>query len=197
MSAAGPGLRLRMRRASLADLPPVPAVPRTLVLRPYQQGDAPRWEALVAACYPELAPDFPRFTTTFRAAAEGPAGPASPADAATLAARVGFLAVAGDEARVLGTATAWTGEGGLGRIHWVGVAPEVQGGGLARPLVLAALHRLAALGHAEAYLMTEDFRLPAIGLYRSLGFTPEPRDAGEAAAWAELLPLLGGPRAGG
>ena len=177
-----PGLRLKMVRETLDDLPALAPPPRKLTIRPYAPGDEAAWGELIAAAYPELAPDPARFAQVFGA------------DAAALTERLAFL-VALEDGRVLGTAAAWhggpEGRADQGRIHWVAVHPDVQGAGLSRPLVLWALHRLAALGHRDAYLMTEDFRLPAIGLYRTLGFRPEPRDATEERAWGELLPLLG------
>lgn len=181
--AMNPGLRLKMVREDLAGLPPLLAPPRKLEIRPYAPGDEAAWAELIAQAYPELAPDPDRFARTFGA------------DPEPLAARMAFLAAA-DGGRVLGTATAWwgghEGRADQGRIHWVAIHPEVQGAGLSRPLVTGCLHRLAALGHRDAYLMTEDFRLPAIGLYLKLGFRPEPRDETERAAWAQILPLLAG-----
>jgi GNAT superfamily N-acetyltransferase len=178
-----PGLRLKMVREGLEGLPALAPPPRKLVIRPYAPGDEAAWSALVDAAYPELAPEPARFASTF---GDDPAG---------LPGRMGFL-VAGEGGTVVGTATAWSGgkEGRAdqGRIHWVAIHPDYQGAGLSRPLVTWALHRLAALGHRDAYLMTEDFRLPAIGLYLSLGFRPEPRDATEAEAWRQILPLLAG-----
>lgn len=176
-----PGMRLKMVRESLAGLPALAPPPRKLLIRPYAPGDEGAWTTLIAAAYPELGPDPERFARVFGG------------DPAALPERLGLLVTAeGDQ--VLGTAAAWYGgpEGRTdqGRIHWVAIHPDVQGAGLSRPLVVWALHRLAALGHRDAYLMTEDFRLPAIGLYRTLGFRPEPRDATEERAWGELLPLL-------
>ncbi len=178
-----PGLRLKMVRDDLAGLPELAPPPRKLTIRPYAPGDETAWASLIEAAYPEIGPDPDRFAQVFGD------------DRAALPERLGFLVTAeGDQ--VLGTAAAWCGgaEGRAdqGRIHWVAIHPDVQGAGLSRPLVVWALHRLAALGHRDAYLMTEDFRLPAIGLYRTLGFRPEPRDETEEQAWAEILPLLAG-----
>lgn len=192
-----PGLRLKMVRESLLDLPALAPPPRKLLIRPYASDDEAAWATLIAAAYPELGQEPDRFAQVFGSPlgrGPGAAGDGGPRPAA-LPDRLGFL-VTGDGDQVLGTAAAWyggpEGRADQGRIHWVAVHPDVQGAGLSRPLVVWALHRLAALGHRDAYLMTEDFRLPAIGLYRSLGFRPDPRDATEARAWAEILPLLAG-----
>ena len=169
-----PGLRLKMVRADLQGLPEPAPPPRKLAIRPYRPGDEAAWAALIDAAYPEIGPDPDRFATVFGA------------DPAPIAARLGFL-VTGEGDRILGTTAAWWGghEGrdDQGRIHWVAIHPEVQGAGLSRPMVLWALHRLVALGHRDAYLMTEDFRLAAIGLYRSWGGGPAPPGWGGEQGW--------------
>ncbi len=176
------GRRLKMVRDTLADLPTPVAPPRTVTIRAFRAGDEAAVEALLAAAYPELAEDPPTLAAIFEDRL------------AELPARMGLLVPLDAPDQLLGTATAWGDADGLGRLHWVAVAPALQGGGLGRPLVGWALARLRALGHPGAYLMTEDFRLPAIGLYRSLGFRPDARDEAERQAWSELLPLLGGTR---
>lgn len=171
-----------MVRETLSDLPALVPPPRTVTIRPYTPADEPAWNALIAAAYPELADEPATLAGIFGD------------QAAELPARMGLLVAKNDPDQLLGSATAWFGDDNVARLHWVAVTPALQGGGLGRPLVSWALHQMKALGHTSAYLMTEDFRLSAIGLYRSLGFKPEPRDAGEQQAWNELLPLLGGLR---
>lgn len=89
----------------------------------------------------------------------------------------------------VGTATAWYGalDGApCGRVHWVALAPETQGRGLARPLLSAVCLRLAELGHNRAYLTTNSARLPAINLYLKFGFKPHARSDEERHAWLRL-----------
>lgn len=72
----------------------------------------------------------------------------------------------------IGTTTAWQGEHDgrqMGRIHWVAIVPDHQGSGLARPLVAAALERIAQDDN-EAYLTTQTWSWRAVALYRSFGF---------------------------
>ena len=63
-----------------------------------------------------------------------------------------------------GTTTAWYNEDyrGLpfGRVHWVAIVPEMQGRGLAKPIMSAVCHRLRELGHGRAYLTTTTVRIP-------------------------------------
>ncbi|MHC5797570.1 mycothiol synthase [Lacisediminihabitans sp. FW035] len=62
-------------------------------------------------------------------------------------------------------------EDGIGEFYVVGVDPERQGEGLGRRLMDAGLARLAARGIRTAALYVESDNVPAVALYRSLGFT--------------------------
>jgi mycothiol synthase len=57
---------------------------------------------------------------------------------------------------------------------------------------LAALHEFVRLSCADAVLETDDFRVPAIKVYLSLGFRPEYRHATHEPRWAALAPMLTG-----
>lgn len=63
-----------------------------------------------------------------------------------------------------------------GEIYVIGVAPEASGQGLGRRLMQAGLARLAARGCTTATLYVEGDNVPALGLYRSLGFQDDTRD---------------------
>ncbi len=72
-------------------------------------------------------------------------------------------------------AAAWTREWkgrSVGLVHWVGVDPDCRRRGVGRALVLCVLRRLREKGFREAILLTEDYRIQALGLYLSLGFRP-------------------------
>jgi len=77
--------------------------------------------------------------------------------------------------RVIGTTTAWYNPDfhgkEYGRIHWVAIRPENQGGGLAKPLMAAALARLAEL-HDRAYLTTQTTSARAVQMYLDFEFVP-------------------------
>jgi GNAT superfamily N-acetyltransferase len=60
-----------------------------------------------------------------------------------------------------------------GRIHWVVVHPDHQGRGLAKPMMTAAMQRLAQ-SHRAAVLGTSTGRIWAIKTYLDFGFHPDP-----------------------
>jgi ribosomal protein S18 acetylase RimI-like enzyme len=63
-----------------------------------------------------------------------------------------------------------------GQLSWVlslGVAPDRQGRGLGRRLMLEVLRQMRQDGVHEVRLSVEPTNLAAVSLYRSLGFTPE------------------------
>lgn len=114
-------------------------------------------------------------------------------DAKTLAERQCFIL--NSEGQAIGTATAWfdlnyRGQE-WGRVHWVAIVPEMQGQGLARPLMTAVCRRMRELGHKRAYLTTAPERIPAINLYLKFGFEPELRSAVELRVWKEIEGKLG------
>jgi GNAT superfamily N-acetyltransferase len=90
----------------------------------------------------------------------------------------------------IGTTTAWYNEDyrGLpfGRVHWVAIVPEMQGRGLAKPMMSAVCHRLRELGHGRAYLTTATVRIPAICLYLTFGFRPEIESERDLEAWQQV-----------
>lgn len=72
---------------------------------------------------------------------------------------------------------------GEGWLRMVGAVPEARGTGAGRLAVLAAMHSLAARGYKSMVLSTDDFRLPAISVYLSLGFKPIIFDSDHADRW--------------
>lgn len=88
-----------------------------------------------------------------------------------------------------GTATAYVLEAfqpDAGYVHMVGVAPAQRGRGLGLLVTLATLHWFERRGFRQALLRTDDWRLPAIGVYLRLGFEPVLFDDSHAARWAEV-----------
>lgn len=96
--------------------------------------------------------------------------------------------------QAIGTTTAWFNDNyngqPYGRIHWVAMIPEMQGKGLAKPLLSTACRRMRQLGHKRAYLVTSTARIPAINLYRKFGFVLEIRDEQDKRVWGAVLELL-------
>lgn len=88
------------------------------------------------------------------------------------------------------TASAWfdndyTGNE-YGRVHWVAIIPQMQGKGLANPLLTIVCNRLRQLGHKRAYLGTSTARIPAINLYLKFGFKPHIRSDEDVQIWQKL-----------
>lgn len=82
----------------------------------------------------------------------------------------------------------------VGVVHYVGMLPQYGGRGLSRPLMVAVLRQMKALGHTASTLGTSTGRWAAVNLYARLGFQPEiaegPAAATEYRAWRELQPIL-------
>lgn len=64
----------------------------------------------------------------------------------------------------------------LGEIYVIAVDPEVVGRGLGRAMTVAGLQHLAARGLEVGMLYVESDNVPAVALYRSLGFTTHQTD---------------------
>lgn len=64
----------------------------------------------------------------------------------------------------------------IGEVYVVGVDPSWEGRGLGRSITIAGLVHLRSLGLAHAMLYVDATNAPAIGLYRSLGFTQSDMD---------------------
>ena len=114
-------------------------------------------------------------------------------DPQTLAQRQCFILNAQEQP--IGTATAWfdlnyRGQE-YGRVHWVAIIPEMQGQGLAKPLMSLTCQRLCELGHNRAYLTTAPERIIAIDLYLKFGFIPQVRNDDELSTWKTLEQRLG------
>lgn len=171
--------QLEMRIESLDGVPEPPTAPAGYALRTYREGDAPAWCRLVA---------------------EGIGGEYRPegfleqiSDADGFDPKSLFFAVDG-AGEPVGTACAihrrpYPPE--MGYVHMVAVDPAHRGRGLGRLLLVAVLRRMRDKGDRAAVLTTDDFRLPAISLYLSLGFRPSLTHESHPERWREVYRRLG------
>lgn len=91
-----------------------------------------------------------------------------------------------------GTVTAWHGDirNRLeGRIHWVGIIPEYQGEGFAKPLITKALNVLDKY-HTSAFIKTQSSSHKAVNLYLDFGFEPYIESKDDREAWKQMEKIL-------
>jgi mycothiol synthase len=79
-----------------------------------------------------------------------------------------------------------------GLVHMLGVDRNYQGRGLGRVMLLLVLHLLKERGFHRVMAITEDFRIPAVSLYLSLGFKPQYRNRLDALRWKKVLRRIRG-----
>lgn len=77
-----------------------------------------------------------------------------------------------------------------GKLHMVCVHRDHKGKGLSRIVCTAVLEYLYSQGVKEISLSTDDFRIPAISLYLSLGFEPHFYEDGMKERWAKIYEIL-------
>ena len=66
----------------------------------------------------------------------------------------------------------YTNDKTIGYIHMVGIDPRYQGKKLALPMHLYVIEKMLEDGVKQMFLMTDDWRLPAIKVYLNAGFKP-------------------------
>jgi mycothiol synthase len=171
--ASNEGLpQLQMRLPSLAALPAL-VVPGGYALRQATPGDLVALLHCLSAAFPEIEWSEERVRTTLF-------------DDTSV--KAVFVVEAPDQTLVA-TASARldpTNHPQAGYVHWVGVDPANVGHGLGKLVSLAVLHEFARRGFSQSVLETDDFRLPAIRLYKKLGFAPECTHPSHEARWAAL-----------
>ena len=73
----------------------------------------------------------------------------------------------------------------------IGAHADARGLGAGRLVCLAALHSLRERGYRSVVLSTDDFRIPAISLYLSLGFEPVYSHESHKARWEKVFEVIG------
>ena len=77
-----------------------------------------------------------------------------------------------------------------GEVGWVAADPAHAGKGLGRAVTAAAITRLVAAGYQCIYLLSDDFRLPALKVYLDVGMEPYPCADGMAERWEAVRARL-------
>jgi len=78
-------------------------------------------------------------------------------------------------------------------LGWVAADAAHKGHGLGMAVSTAATIRLMRGGYRNIYLLTDDFRLPAIKSYLRIGYRPDWFTGGMAERWQAVLARLGQP----
>ena len=164
--------QLFMRRKNLNDLPEL-LLSDGFTLRHFADGDEDAWEHIIkTTLFPMKFNEGISNVSFF-----------SPE-------RVWFICHDGTP---VSTATAWLYDKNpetTGYVHMVGTLPEWKGRGLGRLISLAVLHQMKREGKQDAVLHTDDFRLPAIHIYFSLGFEPEMNHESHELRWKQVYQEL-------
>ena len=78
-----------------------------------------------------------------------------------------------------------------GQLGWVATDPDHRGRKLGTLVTAAATRRLIDAGYRHIYLLTDDFRLPAIRIYLALGYAPLYHAPEMQERWQAVLQQLG------
>ncbi len=80
-----------------------------------------------------------------------------------------------------------------GELGWVAGRPAHAGNGLGMAVCAAVVKRFLSAGYRRIYLLTDDFRLPALKVYLKLGFVPYLFEETMAARWHAICDQLAWP----
>lgn len=170
--------QLRMRRADLEGLPEMPSLPSGYALREAGPTDAEALAGVLTRSFDEpwdvaqvrsVLLDHPEVPTTFVIEREG-------------------VPVATASYQLMPKEFPES-----GWVHYVAAEPSESGRGLGYAIVLAVLHRAHEAGRADAFLTTDDPRLPAIRTYLKLGFAPDMWHESHPERWRVAYQALGVP----
>ena len=169
--------QLIMRRPHLLNLP-APRVPQGYEIRHFRKGDEAGWNALMDLAF-ERTPGRSDFTRDMAA------------DEFYRPERVRL--VRDDAGASVATASCWHG-GRCGDdsviLHYVAADPALGGRGLGTAVSLDALQVGLAEGRSRAFLLTDDFRVPALKTYLRLAFEPVISHDSHPGRWRMILDEL-------
>lgn len=157
---------------------PEPVLPEGLYLRTYRDGDAMGW---IEVCKDGLGTgsmteeDFNRQMLGYEGIY-----------------REGIFFIVDSKDEIVGTATGVLKQDpGMGYLHMVSISPGYRCKGLAKPLSAAVLSYLVEHGRSNVTLHTDDFRIPAVKTYLTLGFKPILYDDDMQSRWEKVLKEAG------
>ena len=176
MTAELPPKQLSMLiSASRAESMPGYTIPEGFEVRGYLPGDEESWLELLN--YGEYGSNWDRPRLD-----EFLAGPERAA---------GSVVVAQDNHVVAATfASVEIGVDCTGRVDFVTSHPDVRGLGLGRIVCSGVVRYLVDKGYHQVILYTDDWRLPAIGLYLSMGFEPQMTREDMPERWKRVMEQL-------
>ena len=175
-----PRPQLVMRRPHLREVPAA-VPPEGYELRHFRPGDEEGWNALMDLAF-ERRPGQSDFAREM--AADDPYRPE----------RVKL--VLDGTGRIVATASCWLlprfgDEAAM--LHWVARHPDHGGRSLGSLVSLDVLHHAAAEGLRRAFLLTDDFRVPALRIYLRMGFEPVITHESHPDRWRRILEDLDWP----
>lgn len=137
---------------------PTQTTPQGFTLRGYRAGDEDSWVSLIN--YGDYGSDWDR--ARFDEYIQGPER------------KEGSKVIERDGMIVAATfASVQPDMDNMGRVDFVTSLPEYRGFGLGRLVCSEVVRYLVDRGYSRVILFTDDWRLPAIGLYLSMGFEPQ------------------------
>ncbi|MBI5723731.1 MAG: GNAT family N-acetyltransferase [Planctomycetes bacterium] len=162
----------------LLDSPPKPCIPEDYLLRTFRPADIEQWAALMTRV------GFKDWNAQFAS------------EMATKVLPDGIFFVEHRlSGKIAATALALPKPTQLhpdgGELGWVACDPQHAGKGLGMAASAAAIGRFIAAGFREIYLMTDDWRLPAIKTYLKMGFEPLFYAPDMKARWQDIFTKLG------
>lgn len=173
--------QLRMLRAHYERLPDI-ALPAGHRLRTYLPGDEAHWARIVNSVESLGAWDVERVERELtRAPKFDPEG-------------LFFVEAQGVP---VATACAWRESlenTDVGQLHMVAVDPAHRGKSLGKWASAAVLRHFERRGFGRVYLLTDDFRLPAVKTYLDMGFEPLYPEPDHRERWEQLFDRLGYPK---
>ena len=77
-----------------------------------------------------------------------------------------------------------------GELGWVAADPEHRGKRLGYAVCAITIKRILQAGYKHIYLLTDDFRLPALKIYLKQGWIPYINDAAMKKRWKNIFKEL-------